>query len=121
MKFMFLTYLDQKAWAALPESERQELMAHVAPHVEQLTAAGKFLEGAPLEPSSAAATVSMRNGKPVITDGPFVETREQVGGYTLIEAENREEAIRIAAGFLGIRGPATIEVRAVVPMDFPKK
>jgi hypothetical protein len=119
MKYMLLTYLDEEAWTSLSEAERQQRLAEVSPHMEQLIATGKFLEGAPLDPVSAARTVRVRDGKPMVTDGPFAETREQVGGYTLIDAEDRDQAVRIAAGFLGTRGPATIEVRRVAEMQFP--
>jgi hypothetical protein len=113
MKYMLLTYLDEKAWANLGEAEQQRLMGECMPHVERLLASKKFLGGAPLEPTSTAATVRVRDGKALVTDGPFAETREQLGGYTLIEAKDQEEAIRIAAGFLGTSSPSIIEVRAV--------
>lgn len=113
MKYMLLTYLDEKAWMKLGEAEQQRLMGECKPHLEKLLASKNFLGGAPLEPTSTAATVRVRDGKPLVTDGPFAETREQLGGYTLIEARDQEEAIRIAAGFLGASSPSTIEVRAV--------
>jgi hypothetical protein len=113
MKYMLLTYLDEKAWMNLGEAEQQQMMGKCKPHVEQLLASKKFLGGAPLEPTSTAATVRVRDGKPLVTDGPFAETREQLGGYTLIEAKDQDEAIRIAAGFLGTSSPSAIEVRAV--------
>jgi hypothetical protein len=117
MKYLFLTYLDEKAWAALGESEQQRIMAESMPHVKQLLASGKFLGGAPLHPTSTATTVSVRNGEPLVTDGPFAETREQLGGYTLIDAEDLDEAIRIAACFLGTSSPSKIEIRPVVELD----
>jgi hypothetical protein len=113
MKYMLLTYLDEKAWMNLGEAEQQRMMGECMPHVNQLLASKKFLGGAPLEPTSTAATVRVRDGKPLVTDGPFAETREQLGGYTLIEAKDQDEAIRIAAGFLGTSSPSIIEVRAV--------
>jgi hypothetical protein len=116
MKYMLLTYLDEKAWLSLSEAEQQEMMAECAPHVDQLLANGKFLGGAPLHPTSTAATVRLRDGKRLVTDGPFAETREQLGGYTLIDAKDFDEAIGIAAGFLGTRGPAIIEIRPVVEL-----
>jgi hypothetical protein len=112
-----LTYLDEKAWFGLSEAERQENMAEPTRYVQQLIASGKFLGGAPLDPSSAASTVRWREGKRLVTDGPFAETREQVGGYTLIDAKDREEAIAIAAGFLGPGNLAIIEVRQVAEME----
>jgi hypothetical protein len=113
MKYMLLTYLNEKAWMSLGEAEQQRIMGECMPHVNQLLASKKFLGGAPLEPTSTAATVRVRDGKPLVTDGPFAETREQLGGYTLIEAKDQDEAIRIAAGFLGTSSPSIIEVRAV--------
>jgi hypothetical protein len=116
MKYMFITYLDEKAWLSLSESEQQQKMAEAMPHVQLLIASGKFLGGAPLHPTSTGATVRVREGKPLVTDGPFAETREQIGGYTLIEAKDMDEATRIAAGFLGTRSPSIIEVRQIVEL-----
>ncbi|HVP48436.1 MAG TPA: YciI family protein [Bryobacteraceae bacterium] len=116
MKYMFLTYLDEKAWAALGEAEQQRMMAECTPHVERLIASGKFLGGAPLHPTSTATTVRLRDGKRLVTDGPFAETREQIGGYTLIDANDLDEAISIAAGFLGTRSPSIIEIRPVAEL-----
>ncbi len=115
MQYMLLTYLDEKAWTNLSEAQQQEIMAECMPHVEQLLASGKFLGGAPLHPTSTAATVRLRDGKRLVTDGPFAETREQLGGYTLIDAKDMDEPIRIAKGFL-TRTPAVIEIRAVAEM-----
>jgi hypothetical protein len=120
MKYLLLTYLDEKAWLGLSDAERQKIMAGPMPHVEQLIAAGKFLGGAPLHPTATAATVRVRDGNRLITDGPFAETREQVGGYTLIEAKDRDEAIAIAGDFLGPSAQALsviIEVRAVAELQ----
>jgi hypothetical protein len=116
MKYMLLTYLNEKAWTSLSEAEQQQMMAECTPHVEQLLASGKFLGGAPLHPTSMAATVRLRNGKRLVTDGPFAETREQIGGYTLIDAKNFDDAIGIAQGFLGTTSPAIIEIRQVVEL-----
>ena len=116
MRYMLLTYLDEKAWMSLGEAEQERIMGECAPHVEQMLASGKFLGGAPLHPTSTAATVRLRDGKRLVTDGPFAETREQLGGYALIDAKDMDEAIRIAAGFLGTRSQATIEIRRVVEL-----
>ena len=118
MKYMLLTYLDEQAWAKLGEAEQKRAMAECDPHVQRLIANGKFLGGAPLHPTSMATTVSVRDGKRLVTDGPFAETREQLGGYGLIEANDLDEAIGIAAGFLGTGSMATIEIRPVVELDF---
>jgi hypothetical protein len=116
MIYMLLTHLDEKAWQSLSEAEREANMAEPMRYVQQLITSGKFLGGAPLDPSSAASTVRWRDGKALVTDGPFAETREQVGGYTLVEARDQEEAIAMAAKFLGPAGVATIEVRRVSEM-----
>jgi hypothetical protein len=117
MKYMLLTYLDEQAWAKLSEAEQKRAMAECGPHVQELIASGKILGGAPLHPTSMATTVSVRDGKRLVTGGPFAETREQLGGYTLINANDLDEAIAIAAGFLGTGSMATIEIRPVVEME----
>jgi len=117
MKYMFLTYLDEKAWLSLSAAEQKRLMGECAPHMERLLAAKKFLAGAPLHPTSTATTIRNRAGKRVLTDGPFAETREQLGGYTIVEAKDLDEAIEMAAGFMGTSEVPTIEVRPIV--DFP--
>jgi len=117
MKFLLITHLDEKAWLALGETEQSRVMAGGMKYTEQLMASGKFIGGAPLHPTAAAATLRVRNGQTLKTDGPFAETREQVGGYALIEARDREEAIAIAGGFLGPESPGAIEVRAVAEMQ----
>ena len=124
MKYMLLTYLDEKKWLSLSAEEQQRSMAECGPHVEKMVAAKKILGGAPLHPTSTATTLRNRDGKRVMTDGPFAETREQLGGYTIIEADNLDEAIAIATGFLGTSSLATIEVRPIVDLgaqfpDFP--
>ena len=121
MKYMLLTYLDEKAWLSMSEAEQQKAMAECTPHLEQLIASKKFLDGAPLHPTSTAATVRLREGKRLVTDGPFAETREQLGGYTLIDAKDFDEAISIAAGFLGTRGLASIEIRQVARAEMVER
>ena len=113
MKYLLLTYLNERTWLALSEAEQRQEMSKCAPHVERLLSSGKLLAGAPLEPTSMATTIRKRAGKRLVTDGPFAETHEQLGGYTLIEADDLDEAMRIAEGFLGEDSLATIEVRPV--------
>jgi len=117
MKYMIITWLDEKALLSLSEAEQQQLMAKCAPHIEKLVGSGKFLSGAPLHDTSAAATVRLREGKRLVTDGPFAETREQIGGYTLIDAKDRDEAIQIASGFLVPGTTSILEVRQVVEFN----
>ena len=120
MKYMLLTYLDEKKWLAMSPAEQKAEMDKCAPHVERMAAAGKIKDGAPLRETATATTIRVKHGKRVVTDGPFAETREQLGGYTLIEAADLDEAIEIAAGFLGSDSFATIEVRPVVEYQLPK-
>jgi hypothetical protein len=117
MKYMLLTYLDEKVWLSLSAEEQQRLMDECAPHVQKLLAAKKILAGAPLHPTSSATTVRWRDGKRILTDGPFAETREQLGGYTILEAKDLDEAIAIASGFIGSGSLASIEVRPIVDID----
>ena len=120
MKYMLLTYLDENAWHAMSKEQQLAEMKKCEPHVKRLQAAGKILDGAPLHPTSTATTLRVKQGKRLVTDGPFAETREQLGGYTLIEAANLDEAIDIAAGFFGDGDSmATIEVRPVVDYKLP--
>ena len=113
MKYMLLIYCDEQA---LSETERQECYVESAQLAEQIHASGQYLAANPLHPTSMATSVQVRNGKRLVTDGPFAETREQLGGYFLIEAKNLDEAIAIA-GRIPIARKGTVEVRPV--MDIP--
>jgi len=117
MKYLLLTYLDEKVWLAMSPAEQKREMEMCAPHVEKMLAEKKVLAGAPLHPTSTATTLRYREGKRLLTDGPFAETREQLGGYTLIEAKDLDEALAIASGFLGTSTLATLELRPIV--EFP--
>jgi hypothetical protein len=114
MKYMLLTYLDEKAWLGLSAEEQKRLMDECNPHVEKLLATKKLLAGAPLHPTTTATTIRYRDGRRLLTDGPFAETREQLGGYSIIEARDLDEAIAIASGFVGTSTIATIEIRPIV-------
>lgn len=117
MKYMLLTYLDEKAWLSLTPEQQQAEMAKCGPHVEKLMASKKLLAGAPLHPTSTATTLRYREGKRLMTDGPFAETREQLGGYTIIEARDLDDALAIASGFISLSEIATIEVRPIVEFE----
>lgn len=117
MKYMLLTYLEERVWLSLSPEEQEREMAACEPHVKKLLASKKLLAGAPLHPTSTATTLRYREGRRVLTDGPFAETREQLGGYTIIEAGDLDEAIAIASGFLGTSPLATIEVRPIVELE----
>ena len=110
MRYMLLIYLDEQA---LDDAERQECYQESTQLAHQLEQAGQYLAAAPLHPTPTATSVRVRSGKRLVTDGPFAETREQLGGYFLIEAGDLDEAIAIAAQIpMARRG--TVEVRPVI-------
>jgi hypothetical protein len=110
MKYMLLIYLDEQA---LSEAERTHCYKESAELAHQLKASGQYLGTAPLHPTSTATSVRMREGKQLVTDGPFAETREQLGGFFLIDAKNLDEAIGIASRIPGGRW-GTVEIRPVL-------
>jgi len=112
MKYMLLVHHNEQNFAAFSEATRQEMLAESVQLTHQLHANGQYLHASPLQPTSTAITVRVRDGKPFVTDGPFIETREQLAGYFLIEAKDRDEAIAIAARIPGGR-IGTVEIRPV--------
>jgi hypothetical protein len=110
MKYMLLIYGDEQA---LSETERQECYAESTQLAHDIHASGEYVAANPLHPTAMATSVRMRNGKRLVTDGPFAETREQLGGYFLIEAKNLDEAIAIA-GRIPMARKGTVEVRPVI-------
>ena len=112
---MLLICRDEQVWDRLSLIERQQIYADTVKVSEELTARGQYLGGFPLHPSPSATSVRVRDGKRLVTDGPFAETREQLGGYYLVDARNLDEAIDIAARIPSAR-MGTIEVRPVVEM-----
>ncbi len=114
MKYMLLIYLDERK--PLSETERQDCYAESTQLAQELHANGNYLGANPLHPTSMATSVRVRDGKRLVTDGPFAETREQLGGYFLIDANNLDEALGIAARIPMAR-KGTVEVRPVI--DIP--
>jgi hypothetical protein len=110
MKYMLLIYGDEKAWT---EAEREACCVESTELAHQLKAEGQFLATAPLLPVAAATSLQIREGKRLVTDGPFAETREQLGGYFLIDARDLDEAIAIAARIPAAR-KGTVEIRPVL-------
>ena len=108
MKYILLIHHEE----VLGEGERQHLLEESVQLAYQLHAKGQYLDAAPLHPTSATVSVKVRDGGRFVTDGPFAETREQIGGYFLIEARDRDEAIDIAGKIPGAR-IGTVEVRPV--------
>jgi hypothetical protein len=114
MRYMLLMYRDETWWDAKPEAERTAIRQLAIDASEPLRSRGIVLAGDPLLPTSTATTVRMRNGKPVTTDGPFAETKEQLGGYTIVEVASLDEAIAIAVDHPLVRvGGHSIEVRPI--------
>jgi hypothetical protein len=118
MKYMLLIYHDEQSWAGISEAERQQIYADYRKLREQLLTSGQFVTGSQLQPISTATSVRVRDGKELVTDGPFAETHEQLGGYFLIEAENLDEATSIAARIPSAK-TGTIEVRPLVETAAP--
>ena len=113
MKYMMLVYLDEQA---MSDAEREHCYLESAQLTRELDSAGKYLGASPLHPVATATSVRVREGKRVITDGPFAETREQLGGYYLIDAADLDEALNIAERIPPVRF-GTIEVRPVMEID----
>jgi hypothetical protein len=112
MKYMLLIYGEENA---LDEAERQRCYHESAQLAHQLSAAGKFIATSPLQLTATATSVRVREGKWYVTDGPFAETREQLGGYFLIDADDLDDAVAIAARIPGAsRG--TVEIRPLVEL-----
>lgn len=110
MKYMLLIYHDEQSWEGIDEAERQQIYMEYRQLRGELESRGNFVSGSELQPVTTATTVRVRDGKELITDGPFAETHEQLGGYFLIEAENLDEATSIAARIPSAR-TGTVEIR----------
>jgi hypothetical protein len=110
MKYMLLIYTDENSWT---ETERQHCYEESTQLCHELKSRGQFLAASPLAGVDTATSVRVREGKRLVTDGPFAETREQLGGYFLIEAADLNEAITIAGRIPGAR-KGTVEVRPVI-------
>ncbi len=110
MRYMLLIYLDEQA---LDETERVECYEESTQLAHQLKSAGQYLAAAPLQPTPAATSVRVREGRRLVTDGPFAETREQLGGYFMVDVKDLDEAIAVAARIpMARRG--TVEIRPVI-------
>jgi hypothetical protein len=113
MQYLLLIYHEEGPWEALSETERQTIYAGYRALREDLQTAGKYIGGNQLQPVSTATTVRVRNGKASVTDGPFAETKEQLGGYFLVEARDLDDAMAIAARIPSAK-TGSIEVRPVI-------
>lgn len=113
MQYMMLIYLDENS---LSEEQRAKCYAESAGYARELQAAGKYIATGPLQPTLTATSIRHEQGKRIITDGPFAETHEQLGGFFIVNAENLDEAIEIAdripAGRFG-----AVEIRPMIPVQ----
>jgi len=112
-QYLLLIYDTEAAWNAVSEANRQKMYGQYMQLTQDLQNSGKFKSAHQLQPVGTAATVRIRDGKKTVTDGPFAETKEQLGGYYLVEAKDRDEALAIAARIPSVN-LGCVEVRPVV-------
>src|SRR5688572_22664547 len=112
MRFLLMIYLDEKS---LSEPAREECYGKSVALAQDLRSQGKLLATSPLQPVATATSVRIRDGQRLLTDGPFAETREQLGGYFLVDARDQDEAVEIASRIPGARF-GTVEVRPLIEL-----
>ena len=118
MQYLLLVYHDEQQWEKLTEAEKQKMYGGYRGLRQDLEKKDKFKGGGQLQSTATATTVRLRNGKRSVTDGPFAETKEQLGGYILIEANDQDDALAIAARIPSAE-TGSIEVRPVMPQQTP--
>lgn len=116
MKYMALIYEDEKAMAALSPQEQQAMFGRYMKFTEEVTKAGQYRTGDPLEPTSTATTVRVAGGKTMTTDGPYAETKEQLGGFYIFDCKNLDEAVELAGRICRLHNHpgVAVEVRPVM-------
>ncbi len=112
MQYLLLIYDDEKVWEAMPKEQSDAMFGAYMQFTKDVKASGHFVAGDALQPVHTATTVRVRDGKLTTTDGPFAETREQLGGYYLIEAKDLDEAVKIAAKIPSVT-VGSIEIRPI--------
>jgi hypothetical protein len=115
MEYMLLIYNDEKQWASLSDGERGSIAAEYFALTDEMRENGVYVAGAPLQPTSTASTVRLRDEETLIVDGPFAETKEQLGGYFLVDVDSGDDARKWAAKIPAARY-GSIEVRPVLPV-----
>jgi hypothetical protein len=115
MKYLCLIYSDETMWPKQSKAEADSMMADYMAFTQSIKTSGHYVGGNRLQPTHAATTVRIRNGQQTTTDGPFAETKEQLGGYYLVEAKDLNEAIQVASRIPGAR-VGSIEVRPIAEM-----
>jgi hypothetical protein len=114
MRYLILCCANEAHWNSLPDTERAAVMCEYGAWVQNLDQRGQHIASAQLQPSSTATTLRMRQGKSVVTDGPFAETKEQLGGYHVLDCRDLYEAIAIANQIPTLRVGGTVEVRPIL-------
>ena len=118
MQYMMLIYDEERNWTGMTAAEREQIMGEYRQYGEATRRSGHFQAGGQLQPVATSKSVRIRDGQRLITDGPFAETREQLGGFILIEAKDMDEALELAARIPSAR-MGTVEVRPMVPVRVP--
>lgn len=113
MRYLLMCYIDENAWGKIPETERNRILGEYHELMQETIRNGNHRGGAMLGPTATAITVRSNHGNAVVTDGPFAETKEQFGGYHLMEFEDLDEAIAVASRIPTLRVGGTIEIRPV--------
>jgi hypothetical protein len=116
MRYLCLIYEDESLWDRMPKAEADTIFGEYFAYNDSIKKSGHLLGGLPLQPTRTATTVRVRNGKLSTTDGPFAETKEQLGGYYLIEAKDLNDAIQVASRIPGAR-LGSVEVRPVMEIE----
>ena len=114
MQYLLMCCFDEAAWGKLPDVQRDRIMDEYGQLMHELKTSGRLLAGAKLDQSASAVTVRQKNGKALITDGPFAESKEQLGGYHLIKCKDRDEAVAIALRIPTLPAGGLIEVRPLL-------
>ena len=118
MQYLLIIYGNEAMWNKLPGSEREKTLQEYGEFTKNIATSGHYRGGNELDVTSKATTVRVRDNKRLVTDGPFAETKEQLGGYYLVEAKDLDEAIALAARIPSARW-GSIEVRPIIPHDMP--
>jgi hypothetical protein len=119
MKYLLLIYNEETNWTKLAEADRGKLHQEYMDYTQRIHKSGNYVAGEALQPIATATTVRIKNGKTVTTDGPFAETREQLGGFYMVEAKDLDEAITLASGIPASR-TGCVEVRPIMPTPPPQ-
>jgi hypothetical protein len=115
MQYLLLCCFDETRWAQLPDAQQDQIMQEYSAFLQGLVKSGHFRASAKLQSASTSTTVREKNGKLITTDGPFAETKEQLGGYHIVECQDLDEALAIARRIPTLRVGGAIEVRPVMP------